>query len=173
MPIIVVGNSAVELHTDGEITSGDIDLCETDEALETALLEVGFSREDRRGKLLRGFYMMTPHGEIGVEPVSGPLFDNHVDRQRLRLFSVEETGVAVLAMPPMEDMIADRLAQYEANPSGHVDMLEQARIMLDLAEQLDSEYLNRRVRDECVDVDFVLRALQTAGSSEETGTSVE
>lgn len=163
-PVVIVGGSAVELSTAGAVTSGDIDICEGDEALEAALLEVGFLRETRAGHLLRGYYMVTPDGEFGVELVSGSLFDNRSDRQRLRLFAIDTGGQKVLALPPMEDLIADRLAQYEANPSGHDDMLEQARIMADLAGELDSAYLERRVREECLDSEGVLRALRGGAS---------
>ncbi len=51
VPIIIVGGLAVELHTGGELISSDIDLCEAGDELEAALLEVGFNREDRRGKI--------------------------------------------------------------------------------------------------------------------------
>ena len=46
----------------------------------------------------------------------------------------------------MEDMIADRLSQYEAVPGGRPDMLEQAIALYDLAGGIDAEYLKRRVR---------------------------
>ena len=158
-PVIIVGGAAVELSTDGNIISGDIDICEGDEALEEALLDVGFLRETRAGRLLRGYYMVIPDGEFGVELVSKPLFDNRSDRQRLQLFAIDDAGQRVLAMPPIEDLIADRLAQYEANPSGHDDMLEQARIMAELAEHLNSAYLKRRVVEECLDSEVLLQVL--------------
>lgn len=172
LPIIIVGGAAVEFYTAGDIMSGDIDLCETDERLEAALLAVGFERETRPGRLLRGLHLTTPLGEIGVEAVSGPLFHNRTDRRRLKVFAVDGGAEAILAMPPIEDLIADRLAQYEANPSGHDDMLEQARILVDLADQLDLEYLGKRVREECVAVDFVLRALNDRGSSTADGRPI-
>jgi hypothetical protein len=165
LPVVIVGGSAVELSTAGAITSGDIDICEGDEALEAALLEVGFSRETRAGHLLRGYYMETPDGEFGVELVSGSLFDNRSDRQRLRFFAIDIGGQKVLAIPPIEDLIADRLAQYEANPSGHDDMLEQARIMAELAGQLDSTYLKKRVAEECLDGEAALWALHGGAPS--------
>ena len=167
-PVIIVGGSAVELSTAGNIISGDIDICEGDEALEEALLDVGFLRETRAGRLLRGYYMVTPDGEFGVELVSDPLFDNRSDRQRLQLFAIDDAGQRVLAIPPIEDLIADRLAQYEANPSGHDDMLEQARIMVELADNLDSAYLKRRVVEECLDGEAVLQALREPSFAERT-----
>lgn len=146
---VIVGGAAVEYHTGSAIQSGDVDLAEGDEAIiAEALLEVGFRREDRRGHLLRGFYYVGADFEMGVEFVSKPLFDGRTDRNRLELVSISEEGREVLRFPPIEDMIADRLAQYEEHPRDHVDMLEQARILWRLADKPDLAYLARRVEEE-------------------------
>jgi hypothetical protein len=146
---VIVGGAAVEYHTGGAIQSGDVDLAEGDEAIITgALLEVGFCRESRRGRLLRGFYYVGADFEIGVEFVSKPLFDGRTDRSRLELVSVSEEGRKVLRFPPIEDMIADRLGQYEEHPRDHIDMLVQAKILWRLADELDLAYLARRIEEE-------------------------
>ena len=51
-------------------------------------------------------------------------------------------------MPPTEDMIADRMGQWEASGRRDASMLEQAHAMLVLADGLDANYLELRIRDE-------------------------
>jgi hypothetical protein len=153
---IVVGGSAVEFYTGGEITSGDFDLVAVDEdIIGEALLDVGFRREDRRGVQLGGFYH--PDLLIGVEFVTGPLFDGRTDMNRLRLVVVDEEQNARIILPPPEDVIADRLAQYASDPKGRDDMLEQARLLVLLAEDLDLNYLRRRAVEEGADAQLVER----------------
>lgn len=54
---VLVGGGAVAMQTQGAFMSGDLDLyAPSDAALETALLHVGFVREERRGRLAGGFY---------------------------------------------------------------------------------------------------------------------
>ncbi|MEK0085525.1 hypothetical protein [Benzoatithermus flavus] len=130
---IIVGGSAVEYYTHGAVESGDFDLVEADErALGGALEAVDFVRENRAGHLLRGFY----HPELltGVEIVSGTLFDGRTDRSRSGVLMLDESSVL---FPPVEDLIADRLAQYEASQRQDSEMLGQARSLLELADQLD------------------------------------
>lgn len=67
---LIVGGSAVEYYTGGELTSGDFDLVTSrDDLVGEALLEVGFRREDRPAVRLGGFYH--PELLIGVEFTSG------------------------------------------------------------------------------------------------------
>jgi hypothetical protein len=154
---VIVGGSAVEYHTGGELTSGDFDLVGSrGDLVGDALLEVGFRREDRAGVRLGGFY--NPELLIGVEFVSGDLFDGRTDRRRLQLVIDEAEGTKVV-FPPVEDMIADRLAQYESDPNGREDMLEQARLLASLAETLDMDYLRKRVYEECADPTLVDRLM--------------
>lgn len=146
---VIVGGAAVEYHTGGAIQSGDVDLVEVSEHIVAqALLDVGFRREDRRGHILRGFYYVGDSFEVGVEFVSGALFDGRTDRSRIELVRLTDDGEQVLQFPPVEDMIADRLGQYEANHKAHDDMLEQARMLWRLAEDLDLTYLAKRIQDE-------------------------
>jgi hypothetical protein len=144
---VIVGGSAVEFYTGGAITSGDFDLVAVhEEIIGAALVEVGFRREDRRGVRLGGFYH--PEILIGVEFVTGPLFEGRTDPDRLQLVVVDEASNARVIFPPIEDMIADRLAQHASDPKGRGDMLEQARLLASLAENLDLAYLRRRVAEE-------------------------
>jgi hypothetical protein len=61
---------------------------------------------------------------------------------------VDEASDAKVIFPPLEDMIADRLGQHASDPRGRDDMLEQARLLASLAENLDVAYLIRRVAEE-------------------------
>lgn len=152
---VIVGGAAVEYHTMSAVQSGDFDLAEGDEDLVgQALLAVGFRKEDRQGHILRGFYLVGADFEVGVEFVSGALFDGRTERKRLELVQLSDDGLEVLRFPPVEDMIADRLAQYEASPNSHADMLEQARLLWRLADELDFDYLVKRVRDEIGPADW-------------------
>ena len=147
---VIVGGSAVEFYTGGAITSGDFDLVAARaEIVGEALIEVGFRREDRRGVRLGGFYH--PEILIGVELVTGPLFAGRTDADRLQLVVVDEASDARVIFPPVEDMIADRLGQHASDPRGRDDMLEQARLLASLAENLDIAYLRRRVAEEGAD----------------------
>ncbi len=133
---VIVGGSAVEFYTGGAITSGDFDLVAArEEIVGEALVEVGFRREDRQGVRLGGFYH--PDSLIGVEFVTGPLFEGRTDPGRLRLVVVDEASDAKVIFPPPEDLIADRLGQHASDPRGRDDMLEQARLVASLAENLD------------------------------------
>ena len=147
---VIVGGSAVEFYTGGAITSGDFDLVAArEEIVGEALVEIGFRREDRRGVRLGGFYH--PESLIGVEFVTGPLFEGRTDADRLQLVVVDEASDAKVIFPPLEDMIADRLGQHASDPRGRDDMLEQARLLASLAENLDMAYLRRRVAEEGAD----------------------
>lgn len=153
---VIVGGSAVEYYTGGELTSGDFDLVTSrDDLVGEALLEVGFRREDRRGVRLGGFYH--PELLIAVEFVSGALFEGRTDRSRLQVFVVDQVQGSTVVFPPLEDVIADRLGQYASDPQGRDDMLEQARVLASLAETLDMDYLRKRVYEEGADPALVDR----------------
>jgi hypothetical protein len=141
---VLVGGAAVEYYTHGGINTGDLDIVVSNaEAFAQAITAVGFRHEDRPGRLERGFYH--PDLPIGVEVVSGLLFDGRADRTRLGIVLVEGNEVI---FPPIEDLIADRLAQHEASLRQDQEMLVQARLLYELAEGLDQDYLLRRVHEE-------------------------
>src|SRR6202035_4638761 len=129
---VLVGGASVEFYTGGAITSGDFDVVTgAQPALEAALIEIGFHGEDRTGRLLRGLYH--PALAIGVEIVSGPLFDGLTDRARILIV---EIGGHELALPPVEDMIADRMGQHAAIERGVHEMLQQAVALFLLADEI-------------------------------------
>jgi len=142
---VLVGGAALELWTAGRYVSRDIDLVVVDPApIEAALIAHGFRREDRRGHLLRGLYH--PELAIGVECVSGALFDGRADRRFLRMIRIDEGSVVQVI--PVEDVIADRLGQYCSNRSASADLLQQAVLAYRLATEVDAAYLDHRIRDE-------------------------
>ena len=151
---VLVGGAAAAIYTDGLFMSGDFDfVAAEDEALKAALLASGFLEEDRRGRLAGGFYHPA-YPEYGVEQVTGPLFDGRSDRDRLVLIRTSASGE--IALPAIEDLIADRLAQHETRGS-HTDYsrLEQARTMFRLAQKLDISYLTQRVEQEGGDLSLL------------------
>lgn len=140
---ILVGGAVVEFDTGSAIASGDFDFVADDaEGFASALLAVGFRREDRQGRLLRGFHH--PDLLIGVEIVSGGYFDGFADRQRIRIVELASGEVWAAST---EDLIADRIGQWLAN-SADKSVLLQALTLLDLGNLLDTAYLDRRIRDE-------------------------
>jgi hypothetical protein len=143
---VLVGGGAVAVQTQGAFMSGDLDLyAPSDAALETALLQSGFAREERQGRLAGGFYH-PDYPEYGVEAISGQLFDGRSDRTRLiRVMFQDAKGIVI---PSFEDMIADRLGQYAASNQRDHSRLAQAQLLFRLADDLDLSYLQSRVADE-------------------------
>jgi hypothetical protein len=99
---------------------------------------------DRRGHLKHGLYH--PTLDIGVEFVSGRLFDGNADPSRLRLVTITpDSRVLVI---PVEDVIADRLGRYASHPKSSRAMLQQAVQAWQLAPEIDNAYLDERIRTE-------------------------
>jgi hypothetical protein len=145
---VLVDGAALQLWTTGRYMSGDFDLIGIDPTpMEAALIARGFRREGRSGHLLRGPYH--PTLDIGVESVSGRLFDGNADQARLRLISIGP-GSQVLVIP-VEDVIADRLGQYVANPAGSRALRAQASLAWSLAVEIDRSCLDKRIRIETVE----------------------
>jgi hypothetical protein len=142
---VLVGGGAVEFHTGGAVVSGDFDfVAAARQAFEETLISYGFKREDRAGRLLRGLYH--PELGLGAEIVSKPLFDGLSDVHRVQLVEIVD-GKAV-AIAPIEDLIADRMGQYLSTSNRVPEMLDQAIKLLRLADRLDADYLDKRIRDE-------------------------
>lgn len=140
---ILVGGGAVEFHTGSAVVSGDFDFVTAEmRAFGEALIALGFKREDRPGHLLKGWYH--PELTMGVEVVSGSLFDGQSDVRRVQLVDIIE-GKAV-AVAPVEDLIADRMGQHASGTAP--GMLDQAIKLFQLADRLDEAYLNKRIREE-------------------------
>ncbi len=144
---VIVGGAAVAFYTQGAVLSGDFDLV-ADQSFEAALLAEGFRKEDRTGHLLRGYYHLDAP-RYGFEIVSGALFDGRADRDKI--LSVKIAEDAEVLFPPVEDLIADRLAQYASSRERDDDMLMQARLLKDLALECDLSYLTRRIIEESGD----------------------
>ena len=132
---MLVGGAAASIYTGGMITSGDFDvIAAADTVFDRVMVEHGFKREDRAGHLLIGYY----HPDIptiGVQLVSGSLFDGRTDPHRIALLPIKNGGT--IALPPIEDLIADRLGQYAASGDRDDEMLEQARLLFKLAGDID------------------------------------
>jgi hypothetical protein len=144
---ILVGGAATAIYTAGAFMSGDFDLVAADDAaLDAALRQGGFRREDRHGHLLVGYYHPS-HPGYGFQHVSGRLFDGASDPGRILLLAITPDGAAV-ALPAFEDMIADRLAQAALAPPTDPSRLLQARALFRLAPSLDLAYLQKRVAHE-------------------------
>lgn len=144
---MIVGGAALSFYTHGEVLSGDFDRLANIDFI-PFLLAAGFVRQRRRGRLLRGFY----HPDVdkfGFELVSGSLFDGKADSGRV--LAVRLTDDAIVAFPSVEDLIADRLGQSAASNSLDGEMLEQAKLLKDLALGIDGAYLRRRVIEETGD----------------------
>jgi hypothetical protein len=89
---------------------------------------------------------------IGVDFVSGSLFDGRTDHSRIQILRLDDEGALELYFPPVEDLIADRLGQYESVPQGDQQMLEQAKLLWQLGDDIDTDYLHKRVAEECSSV---------------------
>ncbi|MBB3360177.1 MULTISPECIES: hypothetical protein [unclassified Novosphingobium] len=145
-PPILVGGGAVELYTQGAINTGDFDLVTSQQsALESVMVEHGFVRPRGAGRLTRGW--IHPSLKLGFEVVGSRLLDGHADTSLLQLIEVGAHGtVAVISI---EDLIADRMGQY-ASGAAH-DMIGQAQALFTLSEGLDTDYMERRIREETID----------------------
>lgn len=144
-PAYLVGGAAVAIFTQGAFHSADFDLVvAAEDAFRKLLLKYGFVAENRQGKLLIGYYH-PDHPQFGWQLVTGPLFDGRSNKQMAVRLELDKGSAVVL--PPIEDLIADRLAQYEAN---HRDpsRLNQAELLFQVAEAIDMDYLKRRVSEE-------------------------
>lgn len=146
---VLVGGAAVEFYTGGAVASGDFDVVTAAQSeLESALIRKGFVRPSGPGVLMRGLHHR--NFGIGVEVVSGLLFDGASDKHRIKMVLV---GNSQLSLPPVEDMIADRMGQYVAPDQRDQSMLRQAVVLYQIARQnledpIDEEYLDRRIRHE-------------------------
>jgi hypothetical protein len=65
-----------------------------------------------------------------------------------RVQLVEIIDGKVVAIAPVEDMIADRIGQYISTANRVPEMLDQAVKLFQLADTVDDTYLDRRIRDE-------------------------
>jgi hypothetical protein len=141
---VLVGGAAVELRTGGQYQTGDFDVHVSDaEAFGDALALAGFRREDQPGHLLT-FWCLPSMPRYGMQLAGGALIDGRCERHRLEVLAIE-AGSAIL-LPPVEDLIADRLGQHAARGSlTDVSALEQAKLLLLFAPEADLSYLPRPI----------------------------
>ncbi len=145
---VLVGGAAAELMSAGQFTSGDFDFVTPwQEAFEEALLGLGFIRPNAPGEMTKG--LIHPATQTSVEVVGSRLMDNQADSRRTFEVNVAGRGLRVISV---EDLIADRLAQYVESAGKRLSMLEQAMVIYQLSPALarpaDDGYLERRIRDE-------------------------
>jgi hypothetical protein len=140
----------VELYTDGQITSGDFDFVSGQQiAFFEELKSLGFVQPAQPGWLQRSLWH--PDLLLAVQVVSHALMDGHADARRIRIIEIDgpgETGSARLSVIPVEDLIADRMAQALDGRLVRKDMQNQAVRLYQLAEALDEAYLDARIRTE-------------------------
>ena len=142
-PPVLVGGGAVEIYTQGAITTGDFDLVTgRQEELEQLLQQYGFVRPSGPGMAMRGW--IHPGLALGFEVVSGTLLDGLADRDKVQVIAVGDAGSIAVIAP--EDMIADRMGQWASGSAP--EMLGQARALFALCEGLDLAYMERRIREE-------------------------
>jgi hypothetical protein len=154
-PPVLVGGAAVEIYTLGSIATGDFDLsCGRQDVLESVMQELGFVRPSGAGIALRGW--IHPQLQLGFECVSDILLDGMADRDMVQLIKVGGDGEVTVIAP--EDIIADRMGQFASGSAP--EMLGQARALFAICEQLDLDYMARRISEETVG-SYGLEDLQT------------
>jgi len=142
---VLVGGAATAIHTVGDFMSADFDVvAANDEAFAKAMGLAGFVADETCGHGLLGWYHPA-HVQFPVEQVSGGYFDGNGDKERCLKLLVREGSTIVL--PAIEDMIADRLGQYEVSQNDG-SMLEQAKALFTIAKDLDVTYLKERASQE-------------------------
>jgi hypothetical protein len=156
---VLVGGAAVEIYTGGAIASRDFDLTVVDqEKLEAELIELGFERDNRSGSQ-RGLWH--PKYGYGLEVVADVPFEGKSDaKSRVRY----DTGLGSIVIVAVEDLIADRIAQFDSVPRGDQSRLNQAIALYVGAERINEPYLSRRIKEEAHgrDLDWFLKQVQNS-----------
>lgn len=115
MEVILVGGSAIEIYTDGEYVSEDVDMVGERASLARSLEGWGFIKEGRlwsRRDL-----------ELWVDAVGGSYSGN---REKLRTFS---TPFGRVQLASVEDLIAKRLIEVRVWPGTAQGLFEQAAML--------------------------------------------
>lgn len=140
MPV-VVGGAAVEFYTGGAFSTGDFDLVTAwQSGVEAALRDIGFERPRDGTRGLQHYGL-----GIGVEIVGSALLDGHGRHDKV---TVAEIGDSLrVAFIGAEDLIADRVAQYDFHPPSMESRLAQAVVLFrNLEDRLDLPYLDEQIR---------------------------
>lgn len=142
-PPVLVGGAAVEIYTRGAVTTGDFDLaCGRQDELEKLMQAHGFVRPSGPGMATRGW--IHPQLRLGFEVVADCLLDGMADRDMVQIVELSPDGDVAILAP--EDMIADRMGQYASGSAP--EMLGQARALFAICEELDINYMSRRIQEE-------------------------
>lgn len=147
---VLVGGAAVELYTGGFIVSGDFDfVSDWQSEFFGELRTLGFERPTQVGWLQRS--LLHPKLNIAVQIVSGSLMDGHTDINRVQILDLgtpDTDKPLTLKVIPIEDLIADRMAQALSGPRIEITMRNQAIRLYQFAEGLDEDYLDSRIKEE-------------------------
>jgi len=130
---ILVGCGAVELYTNAQTATGDVDIVMRDIAeLSAALLELGFHRSsDQR-------FLYHPAHSILFE------FPSRELRAGERTITIKYDGVDCKVISP-DDLCVNRLEAFEASGGG-TDLVHAYQIYHSFFDHLDHERLRERVR---------------------------
>ena len=140
---VVIGASAVELHSNGAFPAGDIEITVQDVALcQAELVRVGFRPDDPNSAKLRHWNEAL---WIGIR-ISGrvPFLGKALSARQVSF----ETGCGPVRVISLEDTITALVATFDANPRQQQDRLEQATRLFKTARALNRSYLDLRLRDE-------------------------
>jgi len=151
-PPVLVGGGAVEFYTMSAITSSDFDLVGAyEETLFDALREAGLERYKVKNALIK--YWVHKDTDIAIEFVGSRLMDGHTNRSYIQTVTIGEGDNQEVLILPVEDLIADRLAQYDSD-NNCLDMLKQAQLLWKVASEIDLVYIDKRINDEAPSLDW-------------------
>ncbi|HWA49072.1 MAG TPA: hypothetical protein VG742_12400 [Dongiaceae bacterium] len=140
---VVIGASAVEIHSNGAYPCGDIEITVQDVALcQEELIRIGFHPDDPKSAKRRHW---NEDLWIGIRISARVPFLGRALSARQISF---ETGCGPVRVISLEDTIAALIAVFDANPRQHRDQLEQATHLYKTAGALNRNYLDLRLRDE-------------------------
>jgi hypothetical protein len=135
MPI-VVGEEALEIYTQGNYTTGDIDLKASYREMQTAIVEMGFRK--------RGRTFFSEQLDIYVDWLGASLEEGAEAEQRTVLVEIDEH--LCIRLISIEDLILDRLnaAKWWKDSDSRMWAGVLARIEDSTGVPLDVDYLRRR-----------------------------
>ncbi|MDY0040567.1 MAG: hypothetical protein RBS57_09670 [Desulforhabdus sp.] len=142
MPI-VVGGEALEIYTQGNYTTGDIDIKSSYEQMEATLLEMGFRK---RG---RAFY--SEELDIYIDWLGATLDEGAEAERRTVLVEIDEDHF--IRLISVEDLIMDRLnaAKWWKDSDSRMWARVLAKVKQETGEPLDVKYLQQRAEAEEVE----------------------
>lgn len=140
---VVIGASAVDIHSNGAFPAGDIEITAQDTAAcEAEMMRIGFRRDDPKSARLRYW---NEELWIGICIAARVPFRGKALSANQVSF---ETGCGPIRVISLEDTIAELLAAFDANPRQQGARLEQASRLYKTAGALNRGYLDLRLRDE-------------------------